>query len=224
MYRRLHCCRIHDRENSVCTRSEPNLLFFAQIWASLSYGNCSCLRAPLCASFFLPWSRRGRFRPQFAAHKRCRRGQAGPMRFRQKVVGVGIVLGTAANIFFLPKRWGVGADEERPRLPRRSETDQRRWSRDRDNLTPVTREPRGGRGQEHREQEEQRGLAEGWPSVAQDRVKSEDAHRLQPQQAGVEPTFRDADDVWLQLAAAGLPAHRNRCLSPPCGEVRALSR
>lgn len=140
----------------------------------------------------------------------------------QKVVGIGIILGTAAAcIYFLPKRWAE-ADEEGPRLPYHSETDQR-WSRDQDSLTLVTREHQSG-GQEQQEQQEQGGLTEEQPSVVQDQIKSEDGLRLQPQQDGIDWVVHEADDVWFELVAADLPAQRNRCLSPPCGEVRPLSQ
>lgn len=142
----------------------------------------------------------------------------------QKVVGIDIILGTAANICFLPKRW-VGADEEGPRPPHHSEADQR-WSRDQDSLSLVTRERQSG-GQELQEQQEQleqRGLTEEQPSVVPGRVKSEDGLRLQPQQDGDEWVVHEADDVWLALVAADQPAQRSRCLSPPCGEVRPLSQ
>lgn len=136
----------------------------------------------------------------------------------QKVVGIGIILGTlgtAACILFLLNR-RAEADEERPRLPYHSETNNR-WSRHQDSLT---RERQTG----GLEQLGHGGVTEEQPSMVQGQTKSEHGLRLQPQQDGNDRVVHETDDVWLELLAADLPARRNRCLRPPCGEVRPRSQ
>lgn len=144
-----------------------------------------------------------------------------------KVAGILNILGAAACIFLylLPKRWAEG-DGAGPRLPSRSETDERR-SRDQNNLTLTTREhqsegqeQQGHQQEQQEEEQEQGGLREEKPSVLQDQTKSgEDGPGTRPQQDGIDGAVHEADDVWLELVAAGLPAQRNRCITPPCGEV-----
>lgn len=168
------------------------------------------------------------------------------MRLKRKVVGVGIViLGTAVCNFSLLKSRETEADEGGPRRLRyRSETDHPPWSRDQHNLTLVTREHRSGRREQQQEQQEQQEAKEqqgGQPEgqnggltgeklslVAQDQTESERRLRPHPQQDvggdGRAARVHEADDVWLELAAADKPAQRNRCHSPPCAEVRPPAR
>lgn len=142
------------------------------------------------------------------------------MPFALKCVGICIILGTAACICSLPEDLAE-AGEEGPWRRYRSKPDHhrdrhRRRLRDHVRLKQSIRENQSGR-QEQQERSDQ------LPVVGA-RNNSEDEPRHQPQQDGDGWVVYGADDVWVKLVAAVSPAQRNRCLSPPCGEVRTLSQ
>lgn len=141
------------------------------------------------------------------------------------VVGVCIILGTAACMYFvLEGRAQAGKEEtrlrHRPKFDRsHRDRDQRRSRYDRGS-THVMQEHQTSR----REQQDKRGMVE-----VKINNPSEDGPRLQPQQQQQNEDEHDDDRGWVadsadsvlsRLVAAGSPAQRDQCFRPPCDEVR----
>jgi len=135
------------------------------------------------------------------------------------IVGMCITLATPYIYHSLPEE----ARGERRRLRYRQKPDRRlergrghEGSRDHFGVTQVV-EGQTGRHERKDTQHDLSGKDQGQSlSVGQAPNFSEATHKR-------ENKGWVAAAVWSTLAAAGSPAQRRRCLSPPCGEVRTLS-
>ncbi len=122
------------------------------------------------------------------------------------VLGICIILGTTACIYFLPKE--EGNDGVR-RLRYRPKHD---------------RDPNRDRAQRDREQHDRDERRIGHDQGSAQQVTQERRSWRQEQQLQLQPDGhgRGGDAVWFKLTAASSPVRRHRCLSPPCREVRKI--